>query len=551
MQKTRWQGATGILFLTLLSSYGASASAAAAAAPVTEAEAFRFLTQASFGPTRADIDALIALGDSKTAYRRWVNKQLAIPPSLVLPLVQQAGQTIANPVPLNNYRQDAWFRNAMHGPDQLRQRVAFALSEILVVSQNAALLRAPFATASYYDTLATDAFGNFRQLLQDVTLHPAMGVYLSMLGNRKPNDVRNIRPDENYARELMQLFTIGLFELDNEGQPLHDARGDRIATFEQADVESFAHVFTGWTYAGASSFTTAVRTNANQIVPMHAYPSEHAPGAKQLLQYSGAVKPILPAGQTPEQDLSDALDNLFNHPNVGPFIAKQLIRKLVTSNPTRNYVYRVAAVFDNDGTGTRGNMGAVVRAILVDSEARNPPATDRLGKVKEPVLKLTQLWRAYDAKAQNGRYDLQKLDMTLGEAPLMSPSVFNFFTPTYAPPGEIRDRSLFAPELEIATEYLMTTTQNLLFDQVINKNSTKPVGQTAIALDVHEEVAVADSADALVALLATKLLGRPMTPALETEVRATIARYPASNPGSRVAEALFLVSISPEFAVQR
>jgi uncharacterized protein (DUF1800 family) len=268
-------------------------------APVTEAEAFRFLSQASFGPTRADIDALMALGDSKTAYRRWVNKQLAIPPSLVLPLVQQAGQTIANPVPLNNYRQDAWFRNAMHGPDQLRQRVAFALSEIMVVSQNAALLRAPFATASYYDTLATDAFGNFRQLLQDVTLHPAMGVYLSMLGNRKPDAARNIRPDENYARELMQLFTVGLFELDNEGQPLHDAGGGRIATFEQADVESFAHVFTGWTYAGASSFTTAVRTNANQIVPMQAYPSEHAPGAKQLLQYSGAVKPILPAGQTP------------------------------------------------------------------------------------------------------------------------------------------------------------------------------------------------------------------------------------------------------------
>ena len=175
MTKTRWQGATGIICLTLLLG---NPAAPVAAAPVTDAEAFRFLTQATFGPTRADIDALIALGDSKTAYRRWVNKQLTLPPSLVLPLVQQAGQTIANPVPLNDYRQDVWFRNAMHGPDQLRQRVAFALSEIMVVSQNAALLRAPFATASYYDTLATDAFGNFRQLMQDVTLLPAMGVYL-------------------------------------------------------------------------------------------------------------------------------------------------------------------------------------------------------------------------------------------------------------------------------------------------------------------------------------------------------------------------------------
>jgi uncharacterized protein (DUF1800 family) len=308
--------------------------------------------------------------------------------------VQQAGQTIANPVPLNNYRQDAWFRNAMHGPDQLRQRVAFALSEIMVVSQNGALLRAPFATASYYDMLATNAFGNFRQLMQDVTLHPAMGVYLSMLGNRKPDAARNIRPDENYARELMQLFTIGLYQLDDDGQPLHDANGDRIPSYEQADVEAFAHVFTGWTYAGATSFTTAKRTTANQIVPMQAYPAEHAPGEKRLLDYPGATKPILPAGQTPEQDLADALDNLFDHPNVGPFIAKQLIRKLVTSNPTRNYVYRVAKVFDNDGTGTRGNLAAVVRAILFDSEARNPPANDRLGKVKEPVIKLTQLWRA-------------------------------------------------------------------------------------------------------------------------------------------------------------
>jgi uncharacterized protein (DUF1800 family) len=549
MATTRCRQATGLL-LFLLSGVLVP-TIAPAAPPVSQSEAFRFLTQATFGPTQEDIDELIALGDSKTAYRRWINKQLQKPPSLVLPVVQQAGKTIANPVPLNDFRQDAWFRNAMHGDDQLRQRVAFALSEILVVSQNGALLRAPFATASYYDTLATDAFGNFRQLLQDVTLHPAMGVYLSMLGNRKPDAARNIRPDENYARELMQLFTIGLYQLDNDGQPLHAANGDRIPSYGQEHVEAFAHVFTGWTYAGASSFTTAVRTNANQIVPMQAYPDEHDAGEKHLLDYAGAAKPILPAGQTPEQDLADALDNLFYHPNVGPFIAKQLIRKLVTSNPTRNYVYRVAKVFDDDGTGTRGNLGAVVKAILLDSEARNPPANDRLGKVKEPVIKLTQLWRAYDAKAGSGRYDLQKLDVTLGQAPMMSPSVFNFFIPTYAPPGEIRDRSLFAPELQIATEYLVTTTQNLFYDQTINKVSTRPVGQNAIALDVSEEAAAAGDANALVALLAKKLLGRPMSATLEAQVRAAIARYPASNVTSRVSEALFLVTISPEFSVQR
>jgi uncharacterized protein (DUF1800 family) len=544
MKSIRWHAATGVLLALM-------AAGRAQAASVTEEEAYRFLAQATFGPTRAVIDHLIAIGDSKSAYRRWVNEQLQKSPSLVLPLVQQAGQTIANPVPLNDYRQDAWFRNAMHGDDQLRQRVAFALSEIMVVSQNGALLRAPFATASYYDTLASGAFGNFRTLLQDVTLHPAMGVYLSMLGNRKPNAATNIRPDENYARELMQLFTIGLFKLDNEGQPVRDSSGARIPSYDQADVEAFAHVFTGWTYAGAASFATAKRTNANQIVAMQAYPAEHAPGEKRLLNYSGAPKPILPAGQTPEQDLADALDNLFYHPNTGRFIAKQLIRKLVTSNPTKNYVYRVAKVFDNDGNGVRGNMGAVVKAVLLDTEARREPENDRAGKVKEPVIKLTNLWRAYDARAANGRYDLQKLDLALGQAPLMSPSVFNFFIPTYAPTGEIADRSLFAPELQIATQYLVTTTQNLLFDQTYNKNSSKPVGQTAITLNVGEEIAVADNADALVALIARKMLGHPMTPTLEGEVRATIARYAPSNRSARVSEALFLVAISPEFGVQR
>jgi uncharacterized protein (DUF1800 family) len=550
MKSIHRPAAKGILLATLMA-VAAGMATPAAAAPVTDEEAYRFLSQATFGPTREDIRHLQSIGDSKSAYRRWVIEQLGLPPSRVLPLVQQAGQTIANPVPLNAYRQDAWFRNAMHGPDQLRQRVAFALSEIMVVSQNGALLRAPYATASYYDTLAAGAFGNFRTLLEDVTLHPAMGVYLSMLGNRKPDLEANIRPDENYARELMQLFTIGLYRLGSDGQPLRDGSGERIASYDQSAVEAFAHVFTGWTYAGASSFATAKRTNANQVVPMQAYPSEHATREKRLLNYSGASKPVLPPDQTPEQDLDDALDNLFYHPNVGPFISKQLIRKLVTSNPTNNYIYRVAKVFNNDGTGTRGNLGAVVRAILLDSEARRAPANDRAGKVKEPVIKLTNLWRAYDAKAANGRYDLQKLDLTLGQAPLMSPSVFNFFTPTYAPTGEIAERSLFAPELEIATQYLVTTTQNLLYDQAINKNSTRSLGQTAIVIDVGEEVAVADDADALVALIARKMLGRPMSPVLETEVRATIARYAPSNRAARVSEALFLVAISPEFGVQR
>ena len=538
-----------------LAAAGRSSMADTAAKSTTEEvsydDAFRFLTQATFGPTQADIEHLIGLGDPSVAYGLWIDEQLAAETSLLLPYVQQTSLTIANPTVLNGYRQDAWFRNALHGSDQLRQRVAFALSEIMVVSQNGALLRAPFATASYYDTLSAGAFGNFRDLMEDVTLHPAMGVYLSMLGNQKPNPAKNIRPDENYARELMQLFTIGLYQLDPDGPPKRDAQDERIPTYDQSVVEGFAHVFTGWTYAGATSFAMAKRTNANQVVPMRLYPEQHAAGEKRLLVYPGVEKPVLPAGQTPEQDLADALDNVFHHPNVAPFISKALIRKLVTSNPTRGYIGRVAAVFNDDGTGTRGNLAAVVRAILLDEEARRDPENDRAGKVKEPLLRLTQIWRAYDAHALNGRYDIAKLDVTLGQAPLMAPSVFNFFIPTYAPVGEIADRSLVAPEQEIATEYLTTTSNNLFYDVVYNKNSTKSINQTAIVIYVGEEAAAAHDADALVALIAHKMLGTAMSPMLESEVRATIARFPASNRSARVSEALYLVAVSPEFAAQR
>jgi hypothetical protein len=214
-----------------------------------------------------------------------------------------------------------------------------------------------------------------------VTLHPMMGIYLSMLGNRKPNAELNIRPDENYARELMQLFTIGLVELNADGTPKLDAHNQPIPTYDQAVVEGFAHVFTGWHWActfgspGNCGFSNTLGTVPNQILPMQLFPEEHDTGAKRLLTYPNAVKSVIPAGQTAEQDLADALDNIFHHPNVGPFISRQLIQRLVTSNPSPAYVARVSAVFDDDGTAQRGNLGAVVRAILLDAEARAPAST--------------------------------------------------------------------------------------------------------------------------------------------------------------------------------
>jgi uncharacterized protein (DUF1800 family) len=524
------------------------------AAPPSRAEAFRFLNQATFGPTSAEIDRLIAFGDSSQAYAQWIDEQMLVEASLQLPAVQAKYATVKNVTVLQTTRQDRWFRNAMIAPDQLRQRVAFALSEIMVVSQHSVLAKMPFAAADYYDLLARSAFGDFRQLLEDVTLHPAMGVYLNMLANRKPDPARNIRPDENYARELMQLFSIGLVRLNPDGTVPTDGAGDPFPTYDQPVVEGFAHVFTGWHYAGASTFATAKRTNTSQIQPMKAYPEQHATGTKQLLNYPGVQLPVIPAGRTASQDLEAALDNIFNHPNVGPFIGRQLIQRLVTSNPSPAYVARITSVFNNDGQGRRGNLGAVVKAILLDPEARPAGAaiSDITGKTKEPLLRLIQFWRAYDAAARNGVYHLASSDKVFGQGPLLSPTVFNFFRPSYAPPGEIEGRDLVAPELQIANEHLNTSVTNYFYTQIFLRNSTKTgLGTTIIVIDIADEVAAANDADALVALIADKLLGGAISPTLAGEARDAVLRVAATKRAVRATEALYLIATSPEFAVQR
>lgn len=533
--------------------------------PVGKVEAFTFLNQSTFGATEAEAQRLISLGDSTNAYARWIDAQLQQPASLQLPLVQAAYAALPQPVQnigqLNADRIDAWFRHSLAGPDQLRQRVAFALSEIMVVSQQSVLQNFPFALADYYDTLARDAFGNFRQLLEDVTLHPAMGAYLSMLGNQKPDSARNIRPDENYARELMQLFSIGLVELNNDGTPRLDAGGQPIPTYDQSIIEGFAHVYTGWNWAGAPSFRQARPTLQNQVQPMQAYAEEHDTGAKKILAYPGAALSQIPARDPadPARDLDDALDNIFNHPNVGPFIARQLIQRLVTSNPSPAYVQRIAGVFANDGTGRRGNLGAVVRALLLDAEARSASTAATAGKLKEPLLRLTQLWRAYGARAQSGRYVLRGLSEITGQGPLLAPSVFNFFSPSFAPPGEIADQGLVSPEMQIATEYQNTQLTNLLLVQTFCYSTSPVPGCPAvppaaqpdlIVIDVSAETALAGDPPALVARIADKLLGGRISDPLRTEARAAIERVPANLAGLRVAEALYLIATSPEYATQ-
>ncbi|MDJ0905519.1 MAG: DUF1800 domain-containing protein [Woeseiaceae bacterium] len=508
--------------------------------PITTAEAFQFLNQATFGATEAEAQRVIGM-----RYEAWIDEQLAQPASLQLPHVQSL------PLPqfigeLQNDRVDIWFRNALHGNDQLRQRVAFALSEIMVVSQLGVLNNYPYGLSSYYDTLAVNAFGNYRDLIEEITLHPAMGIYLSMLGNEKPDPVNNIRPDENYARELMQLFSIGLVELNIDGTVVTDGQGQPIPTYDQAVIEGFAHVYTGWHFAGFADFQQAFPTLLNQVVPMQLYQPYHDTGAKTLL--NGFT---VPAGQNGNQDLAMALDNVFNHPNVGPFMAKRLIERLTTSNPSPAYVERVARVFNNNGFGERGDLGAVVKAILLDPEARATGA-ETSGKIKEPLLRLTQLFKAYDATSQSGGYPLGFIYIVFGQGPLQSPSVFNFFSPSYAPPGEIRDNGYVAPELEIATEYLNTYVTNYMFFQAFGLNQTNTeLDPDDVYIDFSEEMAIAGDVDALIDMVADKLLGGQISTTLRNETAGMLALIPDTDPALRAAETIYLITTSPEYAYQR
>lgn len=533
--------------LTLTACGGGSSGAAGTPpptpppAPITKAEAFRFLNQATFGATEVEAERLIELG-----YEAWIEQQISTPASLQLPHLRSLPLPVF-PGELQVDRVDIWFRNVLNGEDQLRQRVAFALSELMVVSQLGALEGAPWALADYHDMLVRHAFGNFRDLMEAITLHPAMGIYLSMLGNEKPDRVLNIRPDENYARELMQLFTIGLVELDVDGTVRTDAQGQPIPTYTQEIIEGFAHVYTGWHFAGAPSFEEARINRFNQTQAMQLYEAFHDTGAKQLL---GGV--VLAAGQSGQKDLADALDNIFEHPNVGPFIATRLIARLVTSNPSPAYVRRVAETFNDDGAGVRGNMAAVVRAILLDAEARPVGTLDTDGKLKEPLLRLTQLWRAYDATSASGRYPWVFAYLLLGQGPLQSPSVFNFFSPAYAPPGEIRDRGLVAPELQIATEYQNTLITNVMLAQsFVNTTENSGLGPDDVFIDITQEIALAGDIEALIGRVSDKLLAGEISSTLAEEIRAMLAKIPETDRPARAAEAIYFVVTSPEYAYQR
>lgn len=575
-------------------------TAAPANSPITHFDAHRFLIQTTFGPRDSDISRLLEFGNAPNGYERWIDAEIAKTPSLSLqPLIALVPADTRNMGAdrMQADRVDIWLRHVMTGEDQLRQRVAWALSQIFVVSANGALQQYPFAIADFHDMLSRNAFGNYRQLLEDVTLHPAMGLYLSMLGNQRAVEGTNLRPDENYAREMMQLFSIGLVQLNVDGTTRRDADGQPIPTYNQEIISGFARVFTGWGWGCSGFILNSGRTcnqydwvawdpwpvpNFNQAKRMELYPVYHEPGSKRVLDYPGValVGATIPANQGGVRDLKDALDNVFNHPNVGPFISKQLIQKLVTSNPSPGYVRRVAEKFNNDGNGVRGNLTAVVKAILLDSEARELSSSQTAGKAKEPLLRVTQLWRTYEAQAPNGTITTSPFccppggggfnppASTVGQGPGQSPSVFNFFSPFYAPPGEIAQAGLVAPELQLANENLHTNLGWLLHTQTHYRTNRQlgMQGDNNFYINIDDEMKLADDVDALLDLVSLKLLGSrdAMSPILREQTRMQVLRwkidplYQGDNRTThlnnirqnRVSEALYLTVMSPDFAVQ-
>lgn len=426
---------------------------------MSDAEAARFLQQAQFAATDSDIVALQLQG-----YNAWLEAKFSAAPG-------QTGVAWLTAQGYNSITAEQryfWpqfgdfmiWNQLLTGPDQMRKRVALALSEFFVVSLTPIDgFYPPYMIAAYWDLLTANAFGSFRSLLEKITLNAAMGFYLNTRGNLKEDPATGRQPDENYAREVMQLFTIGLYQLNVDGTPKTDTAGNPIESYVQDDVSNLARVFTGYdydyshvTFTNVSWVNYAIPSTQFATDPMTLNAANHSDLASTFLGTT------IPANTSGPEALRIALDALFNHPNVGPFFGQQMIQRLVTSNPSPAYVQRVASVFNNDGTGVRGNLRAVWKAILTDPEARAAPAANATlaGKLREPMVRLMQWARTVGVSSATGVfeiYDLSASDTALGQSPLRSPSVFNFFRPGYVPPNTtIAAGNKQAPEFQLLNE---------------------------------------------------------------------------------------------------
>lgn len=501
-----------------------------------QATAARFLNMATFGASPQDINHL-----SKMTLQAWVTEQLAMQASCHL-----AALNVTQNNDSRENRIEVWFRHAVTGPDQLRQRLAFALSEVFVVSDVGSGI-SPNALTAYYDILVRNAFGNFRDILEQVTLSPAMGSYLSTLHNQKADRKLGIRADENYAREVMQLFTIGLVQLDTTGTPVLQ-NGVTVPTYNQTDVENSAKVLTGWALSDSVNFFDGIEWRLS----MKPFESYHDHSQKTLLNNTN-----VPSGGKASADLKILLDTLFNHPNVGPFVGRRLIQRLVTSNPSPAYIQRVAQAFNDNGSGVRGDMQAVISAVLLDPEALGGvKANAHFGKLREPLLVLTHLWRALGGQASDGLFPYYYPDSTIGQAPLSSGSVFNFFRPDYAPSGAVNDQGLFAPEFQLVNDANNTRFYNELFGLTHwHYTSYQYADPFSVLINVNNLAKRAKTPTNLVNYLNLVFTGNKLPATVTTPLiaylRALAFKDNSGTGVTRSLEALYLVMSSPNYLIQR
>jgi uncharacterized protein (DUF1800 family) len=555
-------GAVATLTLTVVGSTPPPPPPPPPPVAISRNEAARFLAQATFGPTPADISRVQAIG-----YSAWIDEQFATPSSGTHQACFDALDSGGN----GNDKEvvACIWRQAFTAPDQLRRRMAYALSQIFVISlADGDVDNHDRAVAAWMDRLGTHSFGSYREALQFVSLNPLMGIYLSHLANQKADAATGRVPDENYAREVMQLFSIGLVELNPDGSPRTGSNGAALETYSPADVSELAKVFTGWSWAcpdypNRNCFLRGENNNREDadraLKPMLAYAAFHSPEAKTFLGTT------IPAQTSAADSLRIALDRLAAHPNVGPFIGRQLIQRFTTSNPSPAYVQAVASAFANNGAGVRGDLKAVLKAVLMHPEAR--VTSDTSGKLREPVLRLSAFVRAFPHRSVSGRYEIELTDSpatALGQAPLHAPSVFNFYRPGYVAPGtQSAARGLVAPELQLVNETSGAGYVNFMRDS-ISQGVGFPAGsgmtRRDLKADYATEMAMATDAPRLADHVAERLTYGAMGAARRAAIANAVSAIAIPGSGSsssqieaakrnRVNAAILLTVTAPEFVV--
>jgi uncharacterized protein (DUF1800 family) len=543
--------------------------------------AARFLTQATFGPVPADITKVMTLG-----YSEWIDEEEGMLTTLSEPSVENTstlrGTTLGTG---QSTRVDRWLWQATYAPDQLRQRMAYELSQIFVVSdQSTAINNDVIPMAAYQDLLANDAFAIYVNLLHDITYNPTMSKFLSTFHNQKancsgtsPNITCTTLPDENYAREVMQLFSIGLIELDLNGEPMG---GIETPTYDQTVITHTAKVFTGFTYSdaptsGTPNFFGGGVTTAATYAPMACWGSELFGLSNSNMRHditgddltAGTSKTVLdgntlPPNRSCAQDVGDELNIINEHPNVAPFISKQLIQRFVTSNPSDAYVQRVAMVFENNGLNERGDLGDVLKAVLTDQDATTAPslvAGDTYGKLREPLLRLTAMWRAFNAvPAKADAYG--EVPMTggvnilgaFGQAPLEAPTVFNFYPPDFEQQGALADAGKVSPEFALINEASVYALGNAFnqFTQNAYVGMTNPKTDRPL-INLSSLTVNANNSAALVATINSKMLYGTMSVSLQSRLSSMIDNLAGVSANEIAWSAIYLTMLSPEYATQR